>query len=321
MSKLNKILLGSVLIALLLTLVIIVIDPLVSDVSLMPDTGPKHYYWQLADRNALNMLIVWTMFGLQLYGNIHFIRIRQQDKRREFTSVNLQILLFNLLFIIIHFIQSIFGYDGLAQDVSVFSSQYSVILVLVMIILIQVPRRGIIFGKKLKIDKQAMSILYRIHGFLFTFAIVYTFWFHPTIYTIGHLFGFFYMFLLFIQIGFFKTKIHTNPKWIVGLEVLVAFHGASVAYFVQNSSLWSMFLFGFGFIFFATQIYGLTTNKTIIRACQIGFLSVVGIYYGTHQITDIHQVLWIPIVEYGHVLIMYGIIVILTQISKKKLKR
>lgn len=321
MSKINKILIGSVLGAIILTSIIALIDPLVSDVNLMPDTGPKYYYWQLANRNPLNMLIVWILFGIHLLGNIHLIRNRQQIKSQQFTSANLQLILFNLLFVGLHIVQSIIGYDGLAQDVSVFSSQYSVILVLVLIILIQSPQRGLIFGHKLHIDHQVMSGLYRIHGILFTVAIVYTFWFHPTINTIGHLLGFFYIFLLFIQISMFRTKIHTNRKWIVGLEVLVAIHGASVAYFVQNSKLWAMFLFGFGFIFVATQIYALTSNKAIIHLVQSGFVIVVGWYYLGHQLSSMHQVLWIPIIIYGHVLALYGLIVIGSRIAKKKLKQ
>lgn len=308
MSKTSKMFMGSIVVALILVLVIVAIDPIVADVGLAPDSGASHYYWKLTERNTLNMSIVWLLFIVQFVGNLYLIRKRLGESSRDFTNGNMRLLGFNLLFIILHFIQSIIGYDGLAQDVSVFSSQYSVILVLVTIILMEIPRRGLIFGIKLKLGKSSRTILYAIHGFIFTFSIVYTFWFHPTINTIGHLFGFFYMFLLFIQIGFMKTKLHSNPKWIVVLEALVAFHGASVAYFVQNSTLWAMFLFGFGFIFFATQIYGLTTNKKIITFAQVGFLITIVIYYGSTNIANIHQVLWIPIIEYAHVLILYGIL-------------
>lgn len=318
MQKTIKVFIGSLIGALILVSLIVMIDPLVSDVSLQPDTGASHYYWQLADRNQLNMMVVWSLFFAQFIGNVILIKKRLADKSREFTSGNRNLLLFNLLFIVIHYIQSIIGYDGLAQDVSVFSSQYSVILVLVAILLIEIPRRGIIFGKKLKLGKSSTAILYAVHGFIFTFSIIYTFWFHPVINTIGHLFGFFYMFLLFIQIGFLKTKIHTNPKWIVCLEVLVAFHGASVAYFVQSSSLWAMFLFGFGFMFFATQISGLTKDKRKITVAQILFLLTVLIYYANTGITSVHQVLWIPIIEYGHVLVLYVVLRAVEVLRKRK---
>ncbi len=308
MTRTTKMFIGSIVVAFLLVLVIVIVDPIVSDVTLAPDTGARHYYWKLTERNSINMLIVWSLFIIHFVGNIYLIKRRMKDRSREFTRGNLELLIFNFVLIALHFVQSIIGYDGLAQDVSVFSSQYSVILMLVVILLIEIPRRGLIFGYKLKLGRSSINLLYAIHGFIFTFAIVYTFWFHPTINTIGHLFGFFYMFLLFIQICFVKTKIHNNPKWIVGLEVLVAFHGASVAYFVQDSSLWAMFLFGFGFMFFATQIYDLTKNKKIITFSQIGFLIAAIVYYGSTDITNIHQVLWIPIIEYAHVLVLFGVL-------------
>lgn len=304
-------------IAFILVGVIVLINPVVSDVALTSDTGASHYYWQLPNRNGLIMAFVWLLFIIQLVGNYYLIRARLKDPSHKFTSGNRNILIFNLVMIIIHYLESIVYYDGLAQDVSVYSSQYSVILVLVVILLMQSVSRGIIFGKKLDIDGSVMKLIYAIHGFIFTFSIVYTFWYHPVVNTIGHLFGFFYMFLLFIQIGFIKTQVHYNKKWIVLLEVLVAFHGASVAYFVQNSTLWAMFFFGFGFIFVFTQIYGLTSNKRIVYSSWIAYAILVLTYYGTTDITNIHQILWIPIIEYLHVLVFYLIIKIYTKHKKK----
>lgn len=318
MKSIYKKLLFSIIIAFILVFTIILIDPLVSDVNLAPDTGASHYYWKLPTRDNRIMLIVWTLFLIQLIGNYYLIRIRLKDQSHRFTKGNYSLLIFNLVFIIIHYLQSIVYYDGLAQDVSVFSSQYSVILVLVVILLMQSISRGIFLGKKLTIDRVVMKFIYAVHGLIFTFSIIYTFWFHPVVNTIGHLFGFFYMFLLFIQIGFLKTEVHYNSKWIVGLEVLVAFHGASVAYFVQNSDLWAMFFFGFGFIFVFTQIYGLTSNKKIIYSTWLIYGLAVVSYYGSTSIANVHQILWIPIIEYLHVFIFYLIIVIYFKIKHKK---
>lgn len=318
MKKTNKALAISIAVSVLLVIVIVLINPIVSDVTLAPDSGASHYYWKLPVRNQINMIIVWSLFFIHLFGNYYLIRGRLKDNRRDFTQANINILVFNLIMVVIHYGQSIIGYDGLAQDVSVFSSQYSVIFVLVTIILMEIPRRGLIFGIKFKIDGRILKVLYATHGFIFTLAIVYTFWFHPVIATIGHLFGFFYMFLLFIQLGMVKTQIHTNPKWIVGLEVLVAFHGASVAYYVQNSSLWSMFFFGFGFMFAFTQVYGLGISKVKISACQIGYLALAFFYYLSIDITNIHQILWIPIIEYAHVIIFMVVIVIIQKFALKK---
>ncbi|WOO89039.1 hypothetical protein R2F61_09255 [Mollicutes bacterium LVI A0078] len=321
MNNTKRALIISVVVSLLLVLLIVLVDPLVSDRVLAPDTGASHYYWKLPTRNNFNQVIVWLLFLIHLSGNYYLIRKRLKVKERDFTIENTNLLVFNVIMILIHFVQSIIGYDGLAQDVSVFSSQYSVIFMLVTIILMEIPRRGIIFGKKIKIDKNIMKFLYAIHGFVFTFSIVYTFWYHPVINTIGHLFGFFYMFLLFTQLSFVKTKIHTNPKWIVSLEVLVAFHGASVAYYVQNSSLWSMFLFGFGFIFVFTQIYGLALKKMQIYAIQLIFIICAVGYYLITDISNVHQILWIPIVEYGHVVVMLIIAFGINKIIKNRKTR
>ncbi len=309
MKKETRLLFLAIAISFFLCFVIVLIDPYVSDQVLLADSGASHYYWKLPTRNNMVMLLVWSLFFIHLFGNYFLIRKRQKNAARGFVKENYYLAIFNLVMIILHYVESIVYYDGLAQDVSIFSSQYSVILVLVTIILMQVSSRGIIFGIKLPLPPKVLKYMYMIHGFVFTFAIVYTFWYHPVINTIGHLFGFFYMFLLFTQICFFKTSVHTNTKWIVLLEVLVAFHGASVAYYVQNSDLWSMFFYGFGFLFAFTQVYGLTKNRVITTIVQIVFSALAIYYYASTDISNIHQVLWIPIIEYLHVVVLYLIFI------------
>ncbi len=307
MYNLRKTVVYSLLVSIGLVALIVIFEPYISDVKLGTDTGASYYVWKLTKRNEINMAIVWSLFITHLLGNYYLIRKRMQVKARGVSKENIKLLVFNLIFIIFHLIQSIIGYDGLAQDVSIFSSQYSVIFVLVTILFMQAPKRGIFFGRKFKINPKFSKFIYATHGFVFTFSIIYTFWYHPMINTIGHLVGFFYMFLLIIQLCLIKTRIHTNGQWIVLLEALVALHGASVAYYVQNSDLWSMFLFGFGFIFVFTQVYGLGVSRKIVSLIQIIFVLVIAIYYSRTGIGNIHQVLWIPVVEYGHVVVLYAI--------------
>ncbi len=302
-KKEKNIFLISISTSFLLVILIYFLNPILSDVLLLPDKGPSWYYWKLPNRDAITMTIVWFLFTIHLLGNYFLIRKRMLKKEKYFIKENMELLIFNFIFIILHFLQTILFYDGLAQDVPIFSSQYSVILILVTLILMQINQRGIFFSIKIKIPPKAMSSLYSIHGILFTFAIVYTFWFHPVVFTIGHAIGFLYIFLLFIQIIFIKTKIHYNKYWILILEILVAFHGASVAYFVQNSDIWPMFLFGFLFIFIATQIYSLNINRKIRLSIQVLYFLIVFIFYYNFNIKLIHQILLIPIIEYLHFLI------------------
>jgi hypothetical protein len=69
--------------------------------------------------------------------------------------VNIVALLMNAFFIALHFLQTHIWYDGLAQDVSVWSSQVSVIIMLVWILLMENSRRGLFFGKKAPISKES----------------------------------------------------------------------------------------------------------------------------------------------------------------------
>ncbi len=314
-NKEKRIFLLSILASFFLVLLTYLLNPILSDVSLLADKGPSWYYWKLPTRDNLTMIIVWLLFFVHLLGNYFLIRKRLLKKEKYFIKENLYLLFFNLIFIILHFIQTMFFYDGLAQDVPIFTSQYSVILILVTLILMQINQRGFIFSYKIKVPPKAMKLLYSIHGFIFTFAIVYTFWFHPVVFTIGHAIGFLYIFLLFIQIIFIKTKVHYNKYWILSLEVLVAFHGASVAFFVQKSSIWPMFLFGFLFIFIATQIYSLDIQKQTRIIIQAIYFIIVFIFYLNFNIKLIHQILWIPTIEYLHVIIL---LIILKLIYKKK---
>lgn len=298
MKKQNLFFSLSILTSIVLVFLIIFLDPLTSNVLLLEDKGAFWYFWKLPKRDNLTMIIVWSLFIFHFLINIFFIKKRLKENSREFNKTNLLLLLTNFIFILLHLIQTILFYDGLAQDVPIFTSQYSVILLLVLLLVMLMPKRGLFFSFKIKLPNKALKFLYSIHGILFLFAIVYTFWFHPMVYTIGHLIGFFYIFLLMIQVSFIKTSIHLNKLWILSLEILVAFHGASVAFFVQQSSIWPMFLFGFLFIFFATQIYSLNLNKYIRTSIQILFFVISFIFYFNFNLKLIHQILWIPIIEY-----------------------
>lgn len=305
-KKMNFWFVTSIIISFLLCLLIMLVGPYTSDVYLLPDQGAAWYYWKLPHRYINTMIIVWVLFFVHLFGNYYLIKKRLKETGNKFTKNNLYLLVFNFIFIILHLLETVFLYDGLAQDMPIFTSQYSVILVLIVILVMESTRRGIFFGYKVALPKTSLKWLYATHGFLFVLAIIYTFWFHPMIFTVGHIFGFFYIFLLMIQFSFIKTKIHYNSRFIVFLEILVAFHAVSVAVVLQNSAIWSMFGFGFLFIFFATQIYGLGLSKIMRRCFQGLFLIVIILFYWQNGFESIHQVLWIPIIEYGGALIFLG---------------
>ncbi|MDP3179549.1 MAG: hypothetical protein Q8M76_16685, partial [Spirochaetaceae bacterium] len=103
--------------------------------------------------------------------------------------------------------------------------------------------------------------------------------------------------------------LHASLKWSAFLEALVLMHGSTVAFAGQGSPLWTMFATGFGFMFVATQLWGLRLPKAAnlgLVAAYVGSLLVLysgalgglGPLFGQNP-SQIHQALWIPIALYG----------------------
>ena len=206
-------------------------------------------------------------------------------------------------FILLHFVQTHIWYDGLAQDVSIFSSQGSVIVLLVWVLLMENNRRGMFFGKKLPIKQEIIRFARKYHGYFFAWATIYTFWYHPMVNTSGHLIGFLYMFLLMLQGSLFFTRIHTNRWWTLLMEFTVLIHGTMVAV-MQGNGIWPMFLFGFTGIFVITQMHGLGLRlwqKWLILAAYIGSVLAV---YSQRGWAQINEIVRIPVIDYVAVVIL-----------------
>src|SRR5512136_3115650 len=117
----------------------------------LPDQGAAWYYWKLAKPTFWSHFTVWTLYVLHqvtFWGLIYYAQTRVKTYTKGLHPVNLAALGVNAFFILLHFVQTHIWYDGLAQDVSIFSSQGSVIIMLVWILLMENSRRGLFFGKK-----------------------------------------------------------------------------------------------------------------------------------------------------------------------------
>jgi hypothetical protein len=176
--------------------------------------------------------------------------------------------------------------------------------------------RGIFFGKKVPFSKDLIRFARKYHGYFFAWATVYTFWYHPTIATSGHLIGFLYMFLLLLQGSLFFTRIHVNRWWMTFQEIAVIVHGTLVAV-MQGNNMWPMFAFGFGGVFVITQMHGLKFPKWL-RWTLLGiYIGLALLVYGTRDITMIHQVTWIPLIDYLLVFVLAGILWLVMQLINK----
>ena len=284
--------------------------------TLLPDTGAAWYYWKLPKVDLWATLTMWIFYlshQIIVWWLIYRLKNQLPVPKGRIGRYNFWLLIVNVIFIAVHLMQTAFFYDGLAQFVPVMSSQGSVVVMLVMILILLNFRRGLFFGKKIKLPSKGTAMVSKIHGYVIAWAIIYTFWFHPMEGTMGHLLGFFYAFMLLTQLSLAKTNWHTNIKWITVLEVYVAFHGAIVA-IDSGNGMWPMFFFGFLMMFIVTQIYGLLKNRLAITGIIASYFTLVLITYsgliadafsGT-QVgwSDIHQITWIPIILYGLVFVI-----------------
>lgn len=298
----KKLFIGGLVFSVFVTVLVFILNYRFEDIYLLPDSGASWYYWKLPERDFWVMFIVWLMYASHQI-TIWVLLLKQQKTKSQ--KDMLVLMLVNGAFILLHLLQTHIWYDGLAQDVPVWSSQGSVIVMLVLVLLMDNKRRGLFFGYKIKGFNEITTFVRKYHGYFISWAVIYTFWYHPMVSTNGHLMGFFYLFLLFIQMSLAYSKIHTNKYWMFLLEIMVLIHGTTVA-IDQAQNMWPMFCFGFGFIAVVTQIYGIGLSKLWIRLIQLFYVVSVLYVFGftsIRTIGDIHQITWIPVIEYGLVFV------------------
>jgi hypothetical protein len=272
----------------------------------LPDQGAAWYYWKLAEPTLWSRLTAWGLYlahQVSLWGLIYYAQTRVKKYTAGLHPVNIAALGVNALFILLHFVQTQIWYDGLAQDVSIFSSQGSVIVMLVWILLMENSRRGLFFGRRAPIGQSIIQAARKYHGYIFAWAIVYTFWYHPMENPWSHLIGFLYMFLLMLQGSLFFTRVHTNRWWNVVLEAMVLVHGAIVAV-LQGNGLWPMFAFGFGGIFVITQMHGLGLSLRARGLILAVYAALVAWVYSGRGLAKLNEIIRIPVIEYLAVFVL-----------------
>ena len=280
-------------------------------------TVPFAYPWRLTEPDAAARLTAWAGYLLHnfLAWAIIFLAQREKPKfERGLRWFNWAMIATNLVFIILHIVQTQLFYDGLAQYVPEVTSQGSVVLMLVIIIIFETPRRGLIFGKKFKFKEGFLQVARKYHGYFFAWATIYTFWYHPAEGTWGHLLGFLYMFMLLAQGALIFNRAHLNRWWTLLLEVFVLVHGTVVA-LLQGTNMWAMFAFGFGAMFILTQMYGVGLETWAKRGLAVGFLILALAYYAlAGNIARINEIIRIPLIDYLVIFVLYGLYLLISWI-------
>jgi len=305
------------------TLLIWALGPFLDSVlgGLNIDTGADDYFWKLNDRELLTMFIVWSFYlahQFSIWGTIYWAQKNLTHLRANpttgLTKYNWAAIIINVFFIFLHLIQTQIWFDGLAQDMPIWTSQGSVIVMLAIILIIENPSRGLFLGKKMgkPMTARVSGFFRRNHTYIVAWAIVYTFWFHPMAYDPQLLSGFFYMFLLFTQISLAYTVVHINKGWIVFLESFVGIHAFIVATTTASqitSNIWVMFSTGFAFMFVFTAMFAFKVRREIRWGVILGYITaIVWIYllpsqFGGYEFRDFTYLLrleplWIPIILY-----------------------
>ena len=278
------------------------------------------YYWKLPIRDFWGMNIVWILYlvnQISIWAIIYFA----QKNRYGFRNINshglpkytIFALLITVAFVFLHLVQTQIWFDGLAQDVPIITSQGSVIVLLSIVLVIENQRRGLFLGRKAgkPFTANVAAFFRSSHKYIFAWALIYTFWFHPMATDPQLLSGFFYMFLLFTQLMLAWTPLHLDRRWIVLLESYVAIHAVIVAAWNTNffggAEMWPMFFTGFAFMFVFTYIYAFrisTKTYGLITALYVFF--VVWLYlpvpfgFGRSVLNLARlEFLWIPMILYG----------------------
>lgn len=257
-------------------------------VSIAPDKGNWWYYWQRTDPTAWSRLSAWIPYAIHQVSIWYLIARARQERPsyvRGLHRFNVLALAINGFFLVLHVVQTRLFYDGLAQDVPEYTSFGSVALMLMLILVMENGRRGLILGQRMPFMRTAGDFLRRYHGYYFSWAIVYTFWYHPVELTPGHLAGYAYMSLLLLQSSLMFTRFHVNRLWTAFLEVTWAVHGAVVAGFIMYRGelrFWSMFLCGGLAVFLLTQLHGLEISVRARLLVAAPIVAGLAAFYGFH---------------------------------------
>jgi hypothetical protein len=270
---------------------IFLMAPYSEGVPFVPDRGDFWYYWQRADATTWTRISAWLPYCAHQLA-IWFLIARAREARPKYVFglhwFNAWALAINTLFIVLHVFQTKLFYDGLAQDVHEATSMGSVILMLLLILLMENERRGLFFGRAVPFLNSTGEVVRRYHGYYFSWAVIYTFWYHPVEMTAGHIAGFAYMSLLLLQSSLFFTRYHVNRWWTMFLETLFVIHGALVAWYIMNRDEmgpWSMFLFGGMGVFLVTQLHGLGLSARAKWAIALPLIAVMAVFYVTYPET------------------------------------
>lgn len=128
-------------------------------------------------------------------------------------------------------------------------------------------RRGLIFTytPESNLFKEFVTFFKHYHGYLSSFGMVLTFWYHTMECTFAHMTGFFHIFLLLWQSSLIYQQAHRNRYWTATIEMWIILHAAIVSYFQDYPFIHQMFVASFALLFIMGPVWGLPVVKRYIE--------------------------------------------------------
>jgi hypothetical protein len=282
---------------------------------------PGDYRWISLNPSTTGRILAWAGYSVHQLGLWTCIYMAQRQRLAygaALRPVNWTALGVNGGGVLLHYLHTRRYYDGLAADVPEGTALGSVAFMLMLTLVLEAPRRGLAFGtRRVGLPKELIQLVRRYHGYIFTWAIVYTFWYHPMEPRAGHVLGFFHTMLLLIQASLPFTRAHLNQRWTAALEVMVLPHSVTTAIMNRNR-LAPMFAFGFTGMGLIAQMHGLGLSKRVKLGAYLAYGAALLGYYGRRgELRQAINVLRVPALEYGIV----GILAALTLLWRAASRR
>ncbi|HMQ31157.1 MAG TPA: hypothetical protein PKD53_10530 [Chloroflexaceae bacterium] len=278
-------------------------------VALAPHSGrPGDYRWIAAAPHPAARPTAWAgylLHQLAIWGCVYAAQRARPPYADGMRPVNWVALAVNAAGAALHYAQTRRYYDGLALDVPEGSSLGSAAFLLMLTMALEAPRRGLLLGmRRPALPPELTRFARRYHGYIFSWATVYTFWYHPLEPRPSHLSGTFHMLLLFVQSSLLFTRAHRDPRWTLALELLVLPH-ALLTTRQNRSGYGPMFTFGFLGMFVLAQMHGLGLSRRARLAIGSAYGAAALAYYGgRRELRRLPDVLRVPALEYGVVTVL-----------------
>ena len=235
-------------------------------------TYPFEYPFRLAVSTIPSVWTPWVCFIVHQLGQWYILFTAKQAKQRgelnwtpedTWNPYAQAMLKLNVVMILLHYLQTQVFYDGLAASFPEISTLFAGVSSILVGFVFEIRRRGLIFGWTPATGTDTLfeftKVLKEYHGYLASFGIVLTFWYHCMESTFAHWTGFIHIFLLLWQSSLLYQQQHKNRYWTLLLEMWILLHGSVVAYYqgILDGALYLMFLTSFTLLFLMGPMWGI----------------------------------------------------------------